>query len=258
MEGSNESAIYLEEARRLVEKSQNEGIVLRVMGAVAVRLHCAQYAGLHRKLGRLQGSEFTDIDFMTTSESVRKLPSFMHKEGYEKERQGVGMFVQGFGRETYRGRTGVDVFVDKLVMCHTIDMRPRMELDSPTIPLADILLEKLQIVEINLKDIKDVIILLREHEVGHGDQETINSDYVASLLSQDWGFYYTCSTNIKRIAESHIPSLDALSIEDRKDVQAKIANLLQMIEIHPKSAKWRIRSKIGTSKKWYNDVVEPG
>ena len=80
----------------------------------------------------------------------------------------------------------VDVFFDRLDMNHIIDFKNRLELDFPTISLADLLLEKMQIVQINEKDIKDTIILLREHPVEDPDKETINANYVASLLAEDW------------------------------------------------------------------------
>jgi hypothetical protein len=147
----------------------------------------------------------------------------------------------------------VDVFYDKLEMCHTLDLRGRLELDKPTISLADLLLEKMQIVEINEKDIKDCIVLLRAHNVGSSDRENIDANYVAKLLSEDWGFYWTVTTNLKKIREL-MPNYEALAEEDRKDVNSKIENLLTRIEETPKSMGWKMRAKIGTKKRWYNEV----
>lgn len=125
----------------------------------------------------------------------------------------------------------------------------------PTITLSNIFLEKTQIVELTEKDIKDVIILLREHEVGDTEKETVNARYIANLLSRDWGFYYTVTTNLNRIKE-HPRRYEVLTEEDHKGVANKIEEVLQAIEEEPKSLKWRMRAKIGTKKKWYTEVGE--
>jgi hypothetical protein len=250
-------SMFLQEAERLVEQAERKGVLLRVMGAVAVRMHCQKYANLHSRLRRLGASEFTDIDFMTVSESAEKLATLLGKEGYVRQPQGVGMAVQGFGRQTYRSsKFGIDVFVDRLVMCHTINLRRRLKLDRPTIPLADLLLEKIQIVEINLKDIKDVIVLFREHGVGDSGYDTIDSDYIAKLLSKDWGFYYTSVRNLKKIRDNFVSTFSTLSAADKADVEAKIDRLIATIANETKSFQWKARAKLGTKIRWYRDTSE--
>ena len=61
----------------------------------------------------------------------------------------------------------VDVFADELYFCHRIPFKDRLDLDSPTICTTDLLLEKMQIVEINLKDFKDTIVLMLEHPLSN-------------------------------------------------------------------------------------------
>jgi hypothetical protein len=249
------SSFFLDQAKQLVEEATKEGIPLRVMGSVAIRIHCPKVAELHSRLKRLETSEFTDIDFMTLSRYSDRLPSIFKRKGYERVVQGIGTTVQGFGRQIYRSSTiRADIFTDKLVMCHTIDLRDRIMVDCPTIPLADLLLEKMQIVEINMKDIKDTVVLVREHEVGDTDSETINARYIARLLSEDWGLYRTCMTNLEKIRNHFLPKFETLSDEDRKDVESKIDAILQAVERQPKSMKWKARSRIGTRAKWYLDV----
>jgi hypothetical protein len=149
----------------------------------------------------------------------------------------------------------IDVFLDELRMSHTLVFKDRLKLDLPTIPLVDLLLEKMQIVQINEKDIKDTILLLREHAVGNGESETIDSQHLSKLLSNDWGFYYTVTTNLKKVTE-FLPVYTALSEDDRKDVSSKVSALIEKIESAPKSAKWKMRATVGTKKKWYEDVEE--
>jgi len=141
------------------------------------------------------------------------------------------------------------------LMCHIIDFRKRLDLDYPTIPLTELLLEKMQIVQINEKDIKDSIVLLREHPIGAGDNETLNVSYVAKLLSQDWGFYYTATTNLAK-TRSFVEKYDRLQSGDVSDVQKKIDELQAAIDSEPKSVSWKMRAQIGPSKKWYRDVQE--
>jgi len=150
---------------------------------------------------------------------------------------------------------GLDVFFDRLEMCHTIDFMDQLEVDYPTISLANLLLEKMQIVQLNEKDAIDTVVLLREHDVGKVDDQTINLEYISRLLSKDWGFYYTVTTNLKRIRDEFLPSYD-LSGEDKTDVEHKIDTLLERVEKKPKSLRWKMRARIGAKKKWYRDVEE--
>lgn len=128
-----------------------------------------------------------------------------------------------------------------------------MELDFPTITPSDLLLEKMQIVQITEKDLKDTMILLREHEIKEHENDVINTKYIAKLLSNDWGFYYTVTTNLKKTKE-FLNFFDALTDEDKNIISEKIDKLLDYIEREPKSLKWKARAKIGTRKKWYREV----
>jgi hypothetical protein len=140
-------------------------------------------------------------------------------------------------------------------MCHMLEFKNRLELDYPTIPLSDLLLQKIQIIKINEKDIKDIIILLREHQIGEFEKETVNINYIARLLSKDWGFWYTVTLNLDKTKE-FLAEYKNLADADRKDVETKLDNILKRIEDEPKSIQWKLRSKVGTSKKWYTEVEE--
>ena len=121
--------------------------------------------------------------------------------------------------------------------------------------MADIVLEKLQIVEINPKDIKDLILLFLEHDVGDVDKETINGKYIAELLSKDWGFYYTSTTNLKKLT-SLMGEYVKLSPDETKTIQERVDKLLSVIENQPKSMGWKMRSRVGTKQKWYTEVSD--
>jgi hypothetical protein len=124
-----------------------------------------------------------------------------------------------------------------------------------TLPLAELLLEKMQIVQINEKDLIDTVMLLREHPVGDRDEETINAALIAKILGNDWGFWRTVTGNLK-ILEDRLDQYQALSAEDRQVVRTRIQQLQEMIEAAPKSLKWKARARIGEKMKWYKSVEE--
>jgi len=220
------------------------------MGAVAIRIHCPKFVELLDAMNR----SLTDLDLM----------------GYSKQRLDTIKMFQDRGKlvdksmlllnERLRflsppGEPDIDVFLDELRMCHTISLKDRLALDSPTIPLADLLLEKMQIVKINEKDLKDSIVLLREHAIADVEKEAIDSQHICKTLANDWGFYYTVTMNLKKLLDL-LPTYSALSENDVKDVSSKTTQLLEQIEKTPKSTRWKMRAKIGTKAKWYQDVDE--
>lgn len=215
--------------------------------------HCPKHKDLFRSLGRLSPK---DLDLVTYKKFRGKLEKFFIELGYRADRR--TSFYFGGDRHRYfddvNGRV-VDVFFEKLAFCHTINLVGRLELDSPTITLSDLLLGKMQIVEINEKDIKDAMIMLREHEIGEGDKECVNTRYIAKQMSEDWGFYYTVTTNLGKV-KAFLDEFASLTDEDRQDVRSKIDALLATVEKEPKSMKWKMRARVGTRRIWYTKVEE--
>jgi hypothetical protein len=113
----------------------------------------------------------------------------------------------------------------------------------------------MQIVEINLKDIKDTIVLMLEHELSPqlNGRESIDLGYFTSLLSNDWGFYYTVTENLQKVRR-YIPEFDAISAAQRAIIERRIDDTLAAVEQAPKSRKWKLRAKVGTKKRWYQEV----
>jgi hypothetical protein len=255
------------DALRIVEEARRRGIVLRIMGAIAIRLHAKDLSELHRRLSRLgrEGEQFTDID-MATYRSQREAAHKMFIElGYKPDKLvmayfGERRFLYYHSENLYH----IDLFFERLQFSHDIDLgsrrgQGRLELDYPTLTLADLLLEKLQIHEINEKDIKDLIVLLREHILAEGDiEESINIKRVASVLAQDWGFWYDAKVNLEKVTEFskkyHEDGL--LEKGDVEEVSSKIERLLSYMDEAPKTREWLRRAKDGTKKKWWRDVEE--
>ncbi len=264
--GASDEAL-VKEAISIVDEARRRGIVLRSAGAVAIRIHCKSFTDLHVRLKRLGNvkSQFSDLDLVaygTQRSPVHRL--LTNGLGYVADRLVMAYF--GDSRFLYhhpQGLWDVDVFFDKLQFSHDLFLGSklrsgRLELDYPTIPLADLLLEKLQIHEINEKDIKDVIVLLREHEIGESEGETVNAKYVARVLGGDWGFWYDARTNLEKVVEfsRKYRELGLLGVADEEVILSRIRRILEAVDAEPKSAQWMKRAKNGTRKKWWRDVEE--
>lgn len=252
------SEAFLEEARRIVEEGERQGLTLRVMGGAGIRLRTLQYQELGRSLARLgEGQqEFTDLDFVTYKKLRKHMQGFFEDLGYSKRRATLSSAASE--RQIYFHEHGwffVDVFFDKLLVAnHRLDFRGRLELDPLTLSPTDLLLEKLQIVNMSEKDFKDSLMLLFAGELAEEDAEnTINSAYIASLLSTDWGFWYTLTTNLQGMRDL-LPRVEALSEDQSQVITDRIGALLSRIEAEPKSMGWKARSKVGTRKRWYEPV----
>jgi hypothetical protein len=131
----------------------------------------------------------------------------------------------------------------------------RLEVDSPTIPLTELLLEKMQIVKINEKDVIDTIMLLLEHPLGEQDQETINIKRAAELCANDWGLWRTTTMNLDKVKQlAH--NYPQLSPEQKARVETQVNEILARLQKEPKPLAWRLRDRVGDRVKWYKEVDE--
>jgi hypothetical protein len=244
-------AAFVQEALRLTQAAKDRNLTLRAMGATGIRIHCPEFAKVHEGLGR----NITDLDFVGPSKQTNQLIEMLAEIGYPMDRD-ARYRMAVVGRCIFENLSfHVDLFFDELKWNHTVDLRKRLSLDFPTLTVSDLLLEKMQIVKINEKDIKDAIVLLREHQIADQDRESINGHYVTDLLSEDWGFYYTFTVNLSKV-EAFARKYEQLSVEDRENVASKIAALRKMIDEKPKNFRWKMRARTGTSSKWYREVDE--
>jgi len=245
--------LILDEMKKVVSEATSKGTVIRGLGAAAIRNHSPTFAARCPAVAR----PLTDLDFVTYAKQEKPVMCVLREFGYEQDR--ARAYIRAVsGRailENPQNHLVVDLFFDKLAYNHLIELSGRLEKDPLAIPLADLLLEKTQIVQINEKDVKDLILLLREHALGSDDDDKVNVNRACEVLSSDWGFYYTVTTNLAKVAD-YARKLEWLGSDDRKDVLTKIETLKSAIEASPKSVGWKMRSKIGVNRKWYTDVEE--
>lgn len=173
----------------------------RVLGSIAYRLHCPRNLYLFEDMARA----LTDIGFAAENQQVQSVQPLFAGLGYSEDRT-IGIVSEG-SRYVVTGSDGklnVDVFKDELVFCHRIPLKAWLAIDGPTIPVTDLLLEKMQIVEINLEELEDTSVPLLEQDLAQGstDRELVDLGHLTSLLCSDWGFYYTVTVNLATSSNS--------------------------------------------------------
>jgi hypothetical protein len=240
------------ELKRIIKASDDSGILLRVIGSLAFQMHCPKYGYLQAALGRA----YTDIDFAAYSRQSKQIQGLMTTLGYAENRE---VFIASEGERAIYDKVDsglhVDIFYEKLDFCHAIYWKDRLEIDAPTIPLIELLLEKMQIVQINEKDVIDTIMLLLEHPFGDHDTETINIKRAAILCANDWGLWRTTTMNLDKVKQLTY-GYPQLSSEQKAKVEAQVNKILTRLEKEPKPLTWRLRDRVGDRVKWYKDVDE--
>ena len=207
-----------QEMQRIVSEAQEEDIFLRLIGGLAFKMHCPHAA--HRALER----EYPDIDFVTDKVSARQLLEFLPSLGYTPNK--TLNTLSGDQRQLYydeiNGRQ-IDIFIGDFEMC---------------------------------QDALDLLALLLDHEVGHSDDETINVDIIAELCAKDWGLYTTISLNIDKL--QNILAQGDLELDETQAVtiQKRLAAIQKAMDAAPKTMQWKLRAKVGTRVRWYQEVEE--
>ena len=244
----------LDESNRIIEEADRRKVTLRLLGSIAFRLHCPKFVQYLDRMDR----KLTDVDFASYSKERGKVEKLLAELGYVTQSYAL-IAAATLGRSIYwkadDKELKVDIFWDRLSMNHTINFENRLEFDKPTIPLSEMLQEKLQIVKLNMKDVKDTIVLLLEHvlERNSNDRETIDLSPILKQASSDWGYYYTFTINLGKI-QDHLREVGALSEQEKAIVQGRIEKMLEALETTPKSLAWKLRAKVGPKTKWYNEV----
>jgi hypothetical protein len=234
-----------QEATRVLRAGAD--VPLRLIGGLAIALVTPG----HRLLPR----PFKDIDFMAPAGAKRPLLRLFAELGYDgDERRNE---LQGHRRllfwDAAHGRQ-VDVFVGTFQMCHELPLAARLTVIPDTLPLADLLLTKLQVFALNDKDQRDILTLLYHHKLGQGDAAGINSAYVARLCAADWGLWKTVTINLERARVGL--ARYGLAPEQEALLVSRIDALRREIDAAPKKARWKLRARVGERVQWYEEPEE--
>ena len=255
----------LAEALRIIALADDRGLLVRLMGGLAFHAQAPTWTARIDRDGR-------DIDLATRSQDRSALSEVLVGMGYTPDRQYNALYghKQLYFVDESKGRP-VDVLIDRLEMCHRFEFRDRLAVSRPTLPLAELLLTKLQIVKLNRKDLLDALILLASHPLaatsdGIGDGAdagaAINVSRIVGLTSADWGWWRTVTGNLDRLrtyVETELtPSELDTGMPLRFEPLVQIRALADAIEAGTKSTKWRLRARVGERIAWYEEPEEVG
>jgi hypothetical protein len=243
-------ADLVSEMNRLVAAAEGNQIHLRAFGGLAIYVHSQNNP-------RFFYRESPDVDFVVSERDRHQLESFFQKMGYSPNKQ--FNLLNGAHRQIYYDALAghrIDILVGDFEMCHKLPLNGRLTVDPVTIPLAELLLSKAQIVELNRKDAFDMISLLLNNDLGDEQQGNIGLDRIASLCAEDWGLYKTTSMNLQRVEEMVLTQDLGLTPEEQDLVARRIRRIAAAIESVPKSVAWKARSLVGTRLRWYAEVEE--
>jgi hypothetical protein len=233
------------EARRLGALATTAGLEVRLLGGVAVAIR----AGGQLPTG-LQRS-YKDLDFVTIKGHAAQFDSLLVNAGYEPDDQFNR--THGAQRRLHYDRVNgkqLDTFVGTFEMCHVLDLARRLPPHSETLTPADLLLTKLQIVEVNDKDLIDTIALLLFHPIDEMGPDAIALDQLRPVLGAEWGWYTTITDNLAKVA-ARLASVD-LPEGDKQLVGTRVDDLVSAIAAFPKTMKWKLRAKVGRKMPWYD------
>lgn len=230
------------EATRIGEAAAERGLLLRVLGGVAVALLCpsARRPPLKR--------DYADIDLATTGSAREGVVELMTSLGYAGDRE--FNMLHGHRRLFFwdeENQRQVDVFVDEANLCHRIDLRPRLSLAPLTVSLADLTVLKLQVVETNEKDYLDICAIFADHGLT-ADESGVNGAYIAELSAGDWGLWRTLGMVAERSRQFalELPDFDAGEL-----VAGRLEALQSELADVPKTRRWKLRARVGEKKRWY-------
>jgi hypothetical protein len=236
-----------EEGVRVLDAADAAGVTLRAVGGVAVWLTCP--SGRMPPLAR----PYKDLDLVAPEGRAAPVTDLMVSLGYQPAEQFNKL--HGHQRLYYwdtANNRQVDVFVQRFAMCHALELGHRLPLSEKTIPLADLLLTKLQVVEVNERDLKDAAAILADHDVA---PDGIDPARIVEVLADDWGWWRTSTRTLDRVAE-YAAGLDGLA--RKKHVLQAVRSLSELLDAAPKSLRWRLRSIVGERVRWYELPEEIG
>jgi hypothetical protein len=240
----------LEEGPRLVQMAGAAAVAVRLFGGVAIWQRSGE------RMRSLLGRDYADIDLVAHRRSARGLRDLLEAAGYVPER--TFNATHGASRLLYHAPDGsfhIDVFLDRFSMSHELDFESRLELEPLTLTAADLLLAKLQVAEVNRKDLTDAAMLLVDHAVGDTDgPRRLNAGYLAEVCARDWGLHTTASDNLDAL-DGLAPELD-LTADELATLSRGTAELRARMEQAPKSRAWKLRARIGRRKRWFQTPEE--
>ncbi|MEM4746432.1 MAG: hypothetical protein QXF40_03650 [Metallosphaera sp.] len=242
-----EREVLLKRALHIVNSGEKENVTIRLIGGAAI-------AAIAQEGTKLFPRTYKDLDYFGLSSQRKQITEFLQREGLEPDKRFNAL--HGYNRLLFYDvelNVNVDVFLDEFVMCHKLYLKDRLKTYFPTIPPSDLLLTKMQIINLTENDKKDIAALLYDFKVSDRDYDhELNAKYIAELLSDDWGFYKTFTINYGRMLEF----LNNIKEDHKKRILDNLNVIMKAIEDRPKSLRWKLRAKVGEKVRWYEEPEE--
>jgi hypothetical protein len=229
-------------AERLSSSAASHGTVLRALGGVGIYLRSAA-------AGPDLARDYGDVDFAAPGNDRKRVAAAMADAGMLPEEWFNAR--QGHRRQiwwTPDGSWHVDIFLGRFEMCHRLDLDRRLEIEHPALSAADLLLTKLQVVELTQKDVTDTAMLLRTHTLSDRDEAGhLNVDRLVQVLSADWCFYTTATDNLQEL-----PAVVDRTVSGQgAPIEGTTIQLLEAVSAAPKSRSFKLRGRVGRRVRWY-------
>jgi len=236
----------LEEAVGVCRAASDQGITVRLAGGLAIQYLTPEFPP--------RGGDRQDLDMAIESGDRRPLTQFLTERGYIGDKNFNALYghKQLYFQSTTTNRS-LDVLVDRLHMCHTVEFKGRLGRLPVTLDLADLLLSKLQIVELNEKDAQDVLYLVAAYPISESDEPgTIGMGRIRPIVGNDWGWWRTLTLNLDRIIALARGDGRALIPEGGKhDAVGQLRAISESVDAAPKSMRWKARARLGERVRWY-------
>ena len=240
----------IELALRLIADARAAGITLKCLGGIGCWLHIAEQGDPALAFKR----EYHDVNVVVSRKQRRAIGERLTAAGLRPAESFNA--VQGETRLMFAdGATGtvIDVFLGVFSMCHEVILNDEAftPAQHPSLDLVELCLTKLQVVECNEKDLRDVAGLLAFHEFGPGP-ERLDGGRLSDRLARDWGLWRTVTGNLERV-DGYAHTLP----EHGDVIGRRVTGLLERIDAAPKSMRWRARARVGDRVPWYETPNEP-
>ena len=238
------NAVLAETAKNVLAAAQVRGAKLRVLGGLGIYLNCPEFQAIfdeHRE-------PLSDIDLVGLSSDVGHIEEVLGSMGYVQNANWKMLF--GYQRRIFYTpqEITIEIFLDKLYLCQEIDLRSRLDIESPSLSPTDLFLSRIQRVKLLPKDLLDLSVLLTAKDLGTDGPDTIDLRHIALLAATSWPWWKTLQDNLKLLLSAPPPALEL------EPLRSRLRRLVEAINREPKSLAWRLRALAGPRIQWYADV----
>jgi hypothetical protein len=231
----------IQSAIELIDAGTVKGLRMRLLGGIAVAIHCPN--------SQNPGRSYRDIDLAIPAKSQTALTELLLAHGYHADRE--FNLLNGDNRMLFHcDQYQIDVFVGEFAMCHRLPLS--FDVHPYTVAVAELLLTKLQIIELNPKDAYDGCALLHELQLGTSPNQHATRARIGQICGNDWGMWRTLTLNLERCVTYAHTQDETLATSVAQQVTA----LTTFLEQTPKTLAFKLRAAVGERVRWYETPEE--